>query len=358
MARSNPLHSVLQWCAAKRRAQRGRQRLRLFTLTLIVAAGLPLLTAPAPSFAAESWQVQVVDIGAAGLPKPASATTVELVTFRASGGDKPAAEVSSVKLTADPQGVVQVPPPAPGTHLKLRFREEGQTVTSPIRQTGQRVGRYSQPLSAKDISLDVRANLEVRDSGLRVWSLYTFRAEKPGVLRWTDKASLALPLLAPVVRNTVLDRGAIPNAARHVEVTVEGDGTITKKDGSLMLTGTLAPGRPISVRVRYPISVKRGPAQLGLRGTVGQTHLAVAAIGVRPTRPRVLADKPARSGRQNKGKDRMAGLALIQPIALGEVAKIWITDLPEAAALPRKALAGTALLLAMLALAAILRRRG
>ncbi len=325
-------------------------------------AGLALLACvtllPGAALAEAGWQVQVVDVDPAGLAQAASEVNVELVTLTAGSDAQPAKQVSVLSVKTDAAGGLRLAPPKQGQLLQLRFREGGALVNAPVTATGQIIGRYSAKLAKDDVELRVRSNLEVRDSGLRVWSLYTFQTDRPGVMRWRNETAIALPLLAPIVGDVVLDRGAIPNAARHMDVVVDGDATVERRDGALMLVGAVAPGRPISVRVRYPIGSAAATVALGLRGVVGKTHLAVAVIGVRPSRPRVVAAVPARGGRNDAGRDRMAGLAILQPVKSGEIARVWVTDLPVIAAWPRRVLGGAALLLSLFALAAVLRRRG
>lgn len=341
-------------------ARRGAQRLGV-SRRQVVAICLVLMgwsaAQPAAATAAESWQAQVVDVDATGLSQPASEVSLKVVTLQAGQGDQPPKQVGVQAVTASPRGVVSFAPPRSGQQLQLRFLEKGAEVNAPVTATGQVVGRYAKKLTSKDVTLRVRANLEVRDSGLRAWLLYTFRTTATGSVTWGDKDAITLPLLAPVIGDVVLDRGSVPSAARHIETTVEGDAKIQRRGGALMVTGTLAPGRPISVRVRYPIGIAKATVALGMRGVVGETHLAVAAIGVRPSRPRVYASLPARGGRNDEGRDRMAGLALVQPIGQGEMARVWVTDLPANATLPRRLLASAALLLALIAFAAIIRRR-
>ncbi len=342
--------------AANRRATRWRAPFRHATrwhATLCAALTLSLASVAS----AADWTVQLVDVDAAGVPRAASETQVELTTWQG-GGDRAAKKLRTAKQTTNDQGQLVVAAPKAGQHHTLAFDEAGHRVTARLRADALQVRRFARTLTRQELALDVRANFEVRDSGLRVWALYTFRVERSGVVRLSPKAPLTLPLLAPAVRGEVLDRGTLPSAARHVEVMLEGDAEVTRTKGALQLHGTVAPGRPVSVRVRYPIATIGDTAHLGLRGVVGETQLAVAAVGVRPARPRVTVNRPARGGSQNEGRERLAGVALLRPLAEGETVLLTVHDLPTQAAWPRRALGGGFVLLCLLAGAAFIRRPG
>ncbi len=212
-------------------------------------------------------------------------------------------------------------------------------------------------LTIDDVALNVRVNLEGRDSALSALVLYTLRTRRAGRIRWTKKNPLVLPLLGPAVRRVVLDRGVIPKGARHVQIKAPKTVTVEARDGSMVLIGELASGKPLDLRLAYPIAALTQELDLGLRGVAGETSLAVAAIGVIPVRLRLQADRAARVANHQRGGERYAALSLTRPLRRGETAVIRVMDIPAAANWPGRTLAGLGLLIAVGIGSGLFRRR-
>lgn len=247
-------------------------------------------------------------------------------------------------VMASPQSAqarAEVDLPAPGTAVALSL---AATPTAA-------------PLTLDDVSVNIRANLEARDGALMVLLLYTFRARRAGHIRWTAAAPLQLPVLVPVVRDAVLDRGAFPAAAQHVRFQTTSNAKLLRTGDNLLLTGELARGRPLDMRISYPLAAPRQRIVLGLRGVVGESALAVAAYGVKPVRLRVHADRAAREANYDEGDARYAALSLTRPLRRGEIARVEVSDLAAVATWPGRVLAGLFALTVLLCGAALLRRR-
>jgi hypothetical protein len=137
----------------------------------------------------------------------------------------------------------------------------------------------------------------------------------------------AVPLLVPVVRGAVVDRGTVPAAAQSVEVEAEG-AQIERKQGALLLQGMATPDSPVRVQVRYMVPAPSPTVQLGLVGRARETQVTVAAGGVAPVRMRIESQRPARVSRVEQGRERLIGATLAQPLAAGEVAVFALRDVP------------------------------
>lgn len=212
------------------------------------------------------------------------------------------------------------------------------------------------PLQAsetRDVSLDMRANLEARDGSLVAQVSYSFSTTRPAGVRWTERAPLPLPLLAPAVRDVVVDRGVMPLAAKHVRIQAPPGARVLRDDDSLWLVGEVAPRRKLQLQIEYPIATARQDIRLGVRGVVGRTELVVGVVAVAPARPRLESVRWGREAEQVEGQERMTALALHQPLRSGETAIVLVSDLPAPADWPRRTLAGLFGLVLALSLAAL-----
>ncbi len=292
--------------------------------------------APAALPAPATWDVRIGDVDADG-------------GFTARGG----VEVEIVPIGTDRDGALKRP-----GGVMVRYEAEGGRAVASLQAYRARLGRHARRLEDRDVVADVRVNLEVGDSGLRAWQLMTLTTRAPGVRRWTAEAPLQLPLLAPAVQGLVLDRGLFPTGLRALTIEIQGDGQLEASGGALHLVGSVAPERPLTLRIRYPIAVPGERASLGLRGVFGETALMVAALGVEPAAPRFESSWPARIGVHREGRERLAGFATLRPVRPGEVVTLAVVDLPERARRPRTLLASLVFGLGLLALGAATRRRG
>lgn len=170
-------------------------------------------------------------------------------------------------------------------------------------------------------------------------------------------AGFLLPIAAPVVGGTVLDRGSIPAAAQSVEAEVTGDIKVERKQGGLAVVGVLAPGAEATVRARYFVGYSDSTLRLGLRGAGKETFATVVVASSVPGRSRLTTNRPSRALRYEQGEERLVGLALAQPLGPNEVAVLELADLPAPAAAPRRALTSAAVSLGALALWWLLRRK-
>ncbi len=218
-------------------------------------------------------------------------------------------------------------------------------------------GVQAQVLTVDDLALNVRINLEARDDALSVLLLYTLRTRQAGRIRLTSKRPLVLPLLAPALRRQVLDRGVIPKGARHVQVKTHPGTKVETHKGSMVFTGDVVSGRPIDFRLAYPLACLQQEIDLGMRGVVGETTLAIAAIGVAPVRMRMMADRAARTANHEQGGERYSALSLTRPLRRGETAIIRVSDVPAPARWPGRTLAGVAMLMALGIGSGLFRRR-
>ena len=123
------------------------------------------------------------------------------------------------------------------------------------------------------------------------------------------------------------------------------------------LIGRVAQALPAAVRVRYFVPYRGPQVRLGLRAGPGPTGLALAVQGQGEARVRLASDRPHRQSRFEQGGERLAGLALSQPLRPGEVAVVVVDDLPGPPhQLRRRLLAGVGLG-ALLVLAWVWQRR-
>ncbi|GEM_PF-2585213 len=288
--------------------------------------------------------IRFVDRDRDGIAKASTETALTLVHFRQSPQAEGRAEESTTEtVKTDRDGVLRLPQAGPRDLRALRFEEAGETVEVRLRGRGSMdVARYAAELTDDDVSLDVRINMSVRDSGCSTWIEYTFATTKPGVRKWTKKAPLILPILAPAVRDTVLDRGAIIPATKDVEVQSRDAVKVHRMAGGLALVGSVAPGRPATLRVHYAVKIASDSVDLGLRGVVGKTSFAIATIAVPPVRIRMDVNRPARVATYQEGRERFTGMSLVHPIGRGEVAVVRILDFPARAAWPGRMLGSAA----------------
>ncbi len=208
------------------------------------------------------------------------------------------------------------------------------------------------------VDMDIRANLSLNDGGASVWLDVTIATSAPGARTWTDKEPLLLPLLAPIVRDVVMDRGVMSKATKQIEVETTAAVKTAPTAAGLAMTGVLRAGTPITLRIKYPLSVAGDRVDLGVRGAVGRTAVSVATVARRPVRVRLAADRPARIAEHEDGRERLAGASLVHPLRRGEVATIRVLDLPVQAAWPGRLLRGAAVFMAIFAFAVALRNRG
>lgn len=307
----------------------------------------------------ETWDVRVGDVDEFGV---FTAVAGVEVAFQSISQDREGAVALGKAVTRRSDADGRVSPPSelrPGGAL-ASYSADGGTAVATLDRATMRLGRYRRRLADTDLRAEARVNLEVGDSGLRVWLIITLATDVEGVRRWPANAPLLLPLLAPAVGDDVLDRGLVPDGARAVQIDVQGDAKVAAHRGALTLVGSVAPNRPIQVRLRYPVAHGAGAIMLGLRGVVGRTDLLVAALAVDPAAPRFETDWPARVGTHREGRERLAGLSLLRSIAMNEVATFAVVDLPTPPLMPRRMLAslfGVGLLIAFGAALRIGRRR-
>ena len=295
---------------------------------------------------------------AAGLPNPATATTVQLVTFTAARreGEKPK-QRSSEQHTSGRDGVLKLPPSDARTLRSLRFSEAGATTEVRLPGSGvHKIGIYQRQLTDDDVEMDVRANLSVRDGGTSTWLEITITTGTPGVRTWTQRKPLILPLLAPAVRGAVLDRGAITKATKNIEVQTRDAVKVVREGGGLALVGSVAPGRPISLRIRYGMAIEEPMIDLGLRGAVGKTTMSVATIATPPVLLSMSVDRPARVAEHREGRERYTGASIIHPLKRGEVVRVRLIGFPARAAWPGRMLGGLTVAMVLLFGALALRR--
>ncbi|MEY3013249.1 MAG: hypothetical protein RIT45_1984 [Pseudomonadota bacterium] len=313
--------------------------------------------APAALPAPVTWDVRIGDVDADGGFTARGGVEVEIVPI---GTDRDGALKlgEPIARRSDADGRVAMPVEMRPGGVMVRYEAEGGRAVASLQAYRARLGRHARRLEDRDVVADVRVNLEVGDSGLRAWQLMTLTTRAPGVRRWTAEAPLQLPLLAPAVQGLVLDRGLFPTGLRALTIEIQGDGQLEASGGALHLVGSVAPERPLTLRIRYPIAVPGERASLGLRGVFGETALMVAALGVEPAAPRFESSWPARIGVHREGRERLAGFATLRPVRPGEVVTLAVVDLPERARRPRTLLASLVFGLGLLALGAATRRRG
>ncbi len=308
--------------------------------------------------AAASYDVQVGDFDADGTFTPRPGLAVAIVPMRPNAeGEVELGE--PVTATTDGRGGVAIPPELPPGAVLLRFAGEQGGAVATLEARQARIGRYQRLLNDDDVEAEVRIQAEVGDSGLRVWQLLILHTAQPGVRRWTKQAPLRLPILAPAVGEVVLDRGLWPDNVRSAKVSVQGEGEAAFRGGQLELHGAVAPGRPLTVRVALPIAVPHATSalRLGLRGVVGRTRLTMALQASEPAAPRLQSLRPARLGSHREGRQRLVGVALLQPLRRDEVAIFEVSDLPSPATTPRRSLGGFAAVALLFGLAMLLRPR-
>ncbi|MCB9739641.1 MAG: hypothetical protein H6747_10260 [Deltaproteobacteria bacterium] len=332
--------------------------------SLALVCGLAAVFAPTRSDAqlpsalpdAATWDVAIGDVDAAGTFRGAEGVAVEIVPM-ATDRDGALQLGDPLRRTSTAGGKIAIPAELQPGQALVRYDAEGGRAVASLVGKRARLGRYARALQDADLSADVRVNLEVGDSGLRAWQLVTLTTEAQGARRWTEAAPLQLPLLAPTVGDGVLDRGLFPDGLRALKVEIQGDGVLQGKNGALALVGSVAPGRPLTLRIQYPIAVPGERVRLGLRGVFGETALMVAALAVSPAAPRFASTFPARIGTHREGRERLAGFATLRAIRPGEVVTLDVLDLPTPPLRPRRLLASLFLGLSLLALGAATRRR-
>ncbi len=299
--------------------------------------------------ATNAWDIRVGDIDADGLFRGVAGLRVELVPLRmAQNGEVEQGDPLPRSTGAD--GRVPIPSEAEPGGLLVRYDAEGGRAVATLESYQMRLGRFARRLGDKDVLADARVNLEVGDSGLRAWMLLTLRTQGSGVRRWTAQDPLALPMLAPLIGDIVLDQGLMPDGVRSVDVKVQGDAEVVARNGVMQLTGSVAPSRPLVLRVAYPIAVAAPSLHLGMRGTFGETRLTVAVVAVDPAAPRIVSARPARIGSHREGRERLVGMALLQPLTSGDVARVELHDLPVRARAPGRALAAAVGIVVLLGL--------
>ena len=206
------------------------------------------------------------------------------------------------------------------------------------------------------LRLEAQVQLSVDEDRLSVNLEYSLSNGETHPIDLTA-AKYLLPLPAPIVGGTVLDRGSIPAAAQTVEAEVTGDIKVERQRGGLAVVGTLAPGAQATVRARYFIGYADSTLRLGLRGAGKATYATVVVASSVPGRTRLTTDRPARSLRYEQGDERLVGLAMAQPLGPNEVVVLELADLPAPAAGPRRALTSAAVTLGALGLWWLVRRR-
>ncbi|MBP47484.1 MAG: hypothetical protein CMH53_06060 [Myxococcales bacterium] len=331
----------------------------LFVLVLgstsVLSASTNAIEATKEGANANQWQASLVDIDEAGLQRAATQTEVS-ITIEPKAmkvGSKPP---KTHKVRTDAAGQFVLPAPTAAQRLSISFEERGNKVSREVVADRSIAARYAHALTAKDLALDVRANLEARDSGLRAWVVYTLQPQRTGSVQWSSQNPLTLPVLAPRIGDVVLDRGTLPIAAKSIEVTTSGDIEIQRRNGALQVVGSVAPGRSATIRLRYPIRVSGSSVDLGFRGVVGSTYLAVAVMNNRPARATIVSKQSARVGEQNQNGQRINGLALLRPLKQGQIAELSVQDLPTGASRPRRVLQVSLIILVLMAVAALVRR--
>lgn len=320
----------------------------------VVAGALGLPTAS--TAAVSGLSVTFIDRDALGLPTAGTVIAVSVVE-RSKQGDEQKV-VSRRSVLAHAGTAFALPSVVPGRSLTLHFAEASAAVEIALPASGRvTVVRYKRELTDDDIAMDVRANLSVRDGAVSTWVEYSLSTAAQGARHWTAEAPFDLPLLAPAVRDTVIDRGVITPSTKDVEVGAPDGVQVLRGPAGLQLIGSVAPGRPIVLRVRYPIAISGERVDLGLRGAVGKTAVAVATVGVRPVRIRMDASRPARIAEHEEGRERYTGLSLVSPLPRGESVIVRLLDFPAHSRWPGRLLRGMTGLFALFALAFALRHR-
>mgnify|MGYP001183086619 CR=1 FL=1 len=266
--------------------------------------------------------------------------------------------VGQQKLKTDAAGVIRLQAVAPGIRREAIYHEGPHEVRVPLDSARlQWLPRYQRIIGLDDAELDLRVDLQIRDGTMQARMRMTLSTVRPGVLVLTAAKPLRLPLLAPVVRDVVMDEGTIPKSARQVTVDVVGDGRIVRDRDSIELVGRMAPGRAIDVEIRYPIAIDGDSIDLGVRGVVGKTHVFVGTVGVLPTRVRLQSARPTRHLSTAQGRERVSAVRLNEALRRGEVAVIRVSDYPTQARWPGRVLASLSALAVLLAFGAFRRHR-
>ncbi len=292
-------------------------------------------------------RLQVVQYDELGLPIEVPPLNVQLVEFKASSQKTGKLKETGAKwLKTEAGGLLTLSAPAAGIVRALRFQEAGSTAEVRLKEGSNRaIGVYQRRLTDDDVAMDVRGNLSIRDGGTSTWLEITLAALKPGVRVWTKEKPLVLPLLAPAVRGAVLDRGVITKATKNIEVQTRDAVKVLRGGGGLALVGRVAPGRPVTIRVHYGMSIKATAIDLGLRAVVGQTSFAVATIASPPVLIEMSVDRPARVAEHREGRQRYTGASIIHPLKRGETARVRLIGFPAKSTWPGRALGGVALVM-------------
>ena len=312
-------------------------------------AGADAVALAASATATNAWDVRVGDIDADGQFRGVAGLRVELIPLRM-GQNGDVEQGDPIARSTGVDGRIAIPSEAEPGALLVRYDAEGGRAVATLEAYRTRLGRFARKLADADLQADARINLEVGDSGLRAWMLLTLRTSASGVRRWSADAPLALPMLAPVLGDIVLDQGLFPDGVRSVNVQVQGDAEVVARNGVMQLIGSVAPSRPLVLRVAYPIAVTASTLRLGFRGLFDETRVTVAVVAVEPGSPRITSARPARIGSHREGRERLVGMALLQPLEQGEVAHVALHDLPVRARAPGRALAAAVGLVMLLGL--------
>ena len=217
-----------------------------------------------------------------------------------------------------------------------------------------RAGADAAVLTPADLNVDAQVQIRADEGKVIVTLEMRLHVDRPGTLHLR---AWHVPLLAPIVRDSVLDRGSVPGGAKSLESQHEGDIAITRAGGGLAVTGKLTAAKPAMVRVRYPVPTPSAALVLGFAPNAGRGWLTLAVIAVAPARLRLALDRPARTSRFEQGGERLVGASLAQVLRPGDVVRVALGDLPVTPAWPRRALVTAAVLLALWALAALWTRR-
>ena len=295
-----------------------------------------------------------------GLPAAPSPIAVDVLTYESAREQGEAPRLTGAQaMRTRIDGTLELPAALPRTLRAVRFQEAGATTEVRIPGSGRHsVSIYHAPLANDDVTMDVRTNMSVRDGGASTWLEITITTDKPGVRRWTKADPLVLPLVAPAVRDTVMDRGAINKATKNIEVQTRDAVKVERAGGGLALEGAVAPGRTITLRVHYGLAIEQPTVDLGLRGVVGSTSFSLATIATPPVLIEMSADRPARVAEHREGRERYAGASLIHPLKRGEVARIRLVGFPAPSPWPGRMLGGAAAAMFLAFSAFIARRRG
>lgn len=212
-------------------------------------------------------------------------------------------------------------------------------------------------LTVADLRLDAEAQIRIDEGRVTVQMELQLHVERAGALVLDG---FPVPLLAPIVRGSVLDR-VVPPTSQALDSQAEGAVKVERRAGGLVAIGTLTAAQAGIVRVRYSVPAKEANLVLGWRPTAGRSWLTAAVVAVDPARVRLAFDRPARTSRFEQGRDRLTGASLAQPMRMesalknGELLRVGLADLPTPARAVQRALIAIGTLFALLALAVVVR---